>query len=208
MYTSYTPASSRDLLRPARLSDIEFVLTLAIEGAESGNYSCDLLQDEVAYNFKKSLEQVIMDGGLVRLEDNKRIPLFAKLYLLENRVTGRNEGFLLATEKYPGAGNREIEIYMMSVAKDLVGSGCGSKMVRLFQRTCLPGSRLYVRCYENSCAMRTLLRKSGFSERRMNVKWLFEYEYKKLEVPIYNFGYLGHYTSLVKPSPRQLVAYI
>jgi len=152
-------------LRSAVFADLDFVCRLIGDGANHGHYSASLCDPLKLQEFGRALEQVIRYGIMVRIGERGCERLCAQLLIYEHGESrSAPTGFVLATEKEPGSGDRALEIYMTSIAPEVRHQGYGSKMISLLQHIRPEGGLLYARCYPASRLMATIFRQKGFTE--------------------------------------------
>jgi len=173
-----------DVFRVATPEDIEFVGNLAMEGAIKGNYSDALLRPEMFAAFQQTLKQIVDEGVWVKQSDKSSETLLAKIYIYQSGYHNSRKAFVFVTEKAQGAGDRAVEISMISVRPDDRDKGFGSRMMSILQTMCPVGGTISARCYPDSAVMLRILRRSGFAETGRVFGEAAEYCYRKTSTNI------------------------
>ena len=148
--------------RPAKESDLDFIMAEVIEGAQRGHYSESLLEQLQAQALQVALRNVIRDGEMKRLTDQGTCEIIEARLSVYGSKTDEQVGYLLLAEKYPGTFGTDLEIYKIGVRGNSRLGGHGRRMVELIVARMSAGRKLYARCYLSSNIMCQLLQEAGF----------------------------------------------
>lgn len=137
------------LLCPARHQDVDFILSLIMNGARKGHFNLQAISDKGL--MRSDLLSIINNG----LDRNK---LTSAAYVAWN--DGRRVGIasMTATTKSDGG----IELGAIAVKPSDQNKGFGTLILEALLKEWLPKKIIYARCYPKSEKLFLMLQKRGF----------------------------------------------
>ena len=137
------------VLCPARLKDVDFILSLIMNGARKGHFNSQAISDK---GLMRSDLSSIVSRGL----DRNGLTSFA--YVAWNDGKRIGIASMTATTKVDGG----FELGAIAVKPSCQNKGFGSLILETLLKEWLPKKTIYARCYPKSEKLFLMLQKRGF----------------------------------------------